>query len=65
MGIPSQRHLTHNGIPDGYIRRTEDERVKEGDKVWSTSEAKFVPVRHFPTAIGEPVETFWHVIKKE
>ena len=62
MGIPSQGHLNHNGVPDGYIRRTEDERIKEGDLVWSTSEAKFVPVKNFANVIGENAAEFWHVI---
>jgi len=64
MGIPSQKHINHNGVPDGYIRRTSGEIVKEGDRVWSTSEAKFVPVKEFPNIIGEDAAEFWHVITK-
>ena len=40
------------------------QKVEEGDRVWSTSEGKFVPVRKFPTIVGEPVDEFWHVITK-
>ena len=64
MGIPSQKHLTHSGVPDGYTRRAEDERIEEGDRVWSTSEAKFVPVSEFPNIVGESAAEFWHVITK-
>jgi len=65
MGIPSQKHLKSSDLPDGHRERTEGEVVEKGDKVWSTSEAKFVPVRKFPTIVGEPVTEFWQIITQE
>lgn len=62
MGIPAQKHLKPTEIPAGYEQKITGP-VGLYDKVWSTSEGKFIEANEFPKILGDPTEEFWFIIQ--
>jgi hypothetical protein len=64
MGIPSHKYLKPNRIPEGFAEKKSGV-LGDQDKVWSTSEGKFLPASLFPEEKGTDVSEFWFVIKSD
>lgn len=62
MGIPSHQYIKEQHVPNGY-EIVDGGKVKEGDKVWSTSEGVWLDIETFDNYVGDTVDDFYRICR--